>query len=531
LRVGVYVGSRSATGWLLIVPQFALGLAGCLLATYLIGLAVHIAAVAPFPYPIHYEDGPLLNGALALLSGRNLYPDNSAPPYLSSVYPPLHYLPFAGLIALFGPNLVPLRLLCLASTLTLTLLIHHWVRWSTGKPVAGLVAASTLLTFFPVANWAAAARADTLAVLFSLTGAYLVDRYSRGHVLWLAIPLFVLAFFTKQNQLAAAAATVLYLLTVAPWRALRFGTAYAVGIAVPFLLVDLLTGHGLYRHLIEYNAAQPHWLWRGRQMLKTYLLSYSGYLLIAIGGAASFLMQRRAPFLGIYLATSLLFTATVVSDGADFNHYIETAAVTSLLVGITLGNCLSSRLPWLKLVVASLLVVQVGLRVPSVLPDLYAPWAYVLDVSGRGAGTAEPPLWLGTPNPTVRESGARLVDTLRATRGPVMMELAGFAALAGHPMELDDPYIFASLSRAKMWQQQSLLERISAGEFSILVLLVDVRPAGFRHTRLTDEMVQAIREAYRLEETLEYPALEGPTFYIYRPVAGHTQPIAGMWRN
>lgn len=531
MQVGVCVKPRSGIRRLATASRVALWLVGAGLCLYLAGLALHLAAAIPFPYPTHYEDGPVLNAALTLARGGTLYPDNSSPPYVSSIYTPLHYLPFALLVALVGPNLAAARLLCLFNTALLALVLYRWVSWRTSRPAAALLSVAVLFTFLPVANWAAAARADTLAVAFSMAGGYLVDRYWHRRGLWLAIPLLVLAFFTKQTQVAAAAAAGLYLLAVAPRRALGFGALYLAALGIPFLLLDLLTGHGLYRHVVEYNSVQPHWWWRGKQLFKTYVLSYAGYLAIALGGAPALLRHGRIPFPAVYLATSLLSTATVISDGADFNHYIETATVTSLLVGVSLGRVLPSRFPTLKLAVSAVLALQVATRVPSVLPGVYAPWAYSPDAAGRGTGISEAPLWLGTPTRAARETGDELIAEIRSARGPVLTEMSAFATLAGQPAELDDPYIFTALSRANKWQQYPILERLRSGQFSLIPLLVDIRPPGFRHTRLTDEMVEAIRSSYRLEKTLAYPMLEGPRVYIYRPAAGGEPPVVGTRRE
>lgn len=497
------------------------------LSVYIAGLAIHLTTVIPFPYPVHFEDGPVLNAALTLARGDNVYVDNSSPPFVSSNYMPLYYIPYAILVGLHGPNLGALRLLCLLNTILLGLVIYRWISWRTESREAAIIATAMLFTFFPVANWGAAVKADTMAVLFSMVGAYLVDRYARGWGFWLSVPLLALAFFTKQTQVAAASAAILYLLLRSPLRAIRFGLLYVTTIAVPFLAIDLLTGHGLYRHVVEYNSSQAHWFWRGKQLLKTFLLNYSGYLLVAVGSAFWLLKQYRMPLPVIYFCTSFLTTATVISDGADFNHYLETATVASLLVGLGLGQLvLHSRFPLLKLTVLVILTIQVALRVPSVLPGMYAAWAYTPETTGRGAGILEPPLWLGTPTKTVQLTGDQLLKEIQLSQGPVLVELSAFAALAGRPIELDDPYIFASLSRSNKWLQEPVLEKLRKREYSLVALLVDVRPAGSHHTRFTDEMIEAIRTNYRLEKSLAYPVLEGPLVYLYRPNSRDHSPLA-----
>ena len=494
----------------------AIWLIGASLSLYLAGFVLHLAATISFPYPIHFEDGPLLNAAINLAQGKNIYVANSSPPYISAIYTPLHYLVFVPIVALFGPNLAAIKLFCLLNTLLLALLIYHWVAWRTASREGAVIAAVALFTFFPVANWAAVAKADTLAVLFSIAGAYIVDRYHpRG--LWLSALLLALAFFTKQTQVAAASAVCLYLLLYTPKLAIRYGILFGALVSIPFFTIDLLTNHGLFLHTIEYNLSQHQWLWRGKQILRTFLISYSGYLLIAASGGLAILKNGRIPLPLIYLATSFLSTVTVISDGADFNHYIEVVAVTSLLVGIAIGRTFQSNVSSLKLFVLVLLAIQIATRLPSVMPGIYMPWSYVPESEGRSAGIAEPPLWLNTPTHAVQATGSQIISELNAAPGQVLAELSAFAALVGKPIELDDPYIFASISRSNRWDQTPILEKLRNGDYDLLALLVDVRPADFHHTRLTDEMVEAIRSNYKLEKILAYPVLEGPRIFLYRP--------------
>ncbi len=484
---------------------------------YLAGLSAYLFAVIPHPYPTHFEEGVILNAALALARGGNIYPDNSSPPFLATIYTPLHYLLFSVPAAVLGPNLVAPRLISLLSTLLLALVVYRWVAWRGSDRRMALFAPGILLTFFPVANWAAAARADTTAVLLSMTAAYLVDRHFQDRRLWLAIPLMALAFYTKQSQLASPAAAALFLMMVAPSRALRFGMAYLAAVAVPFLAIDLITGHGLYQHVFDYGRAQPPWIWRAKQMLKAYMVSYAGYLLLAISGAAALMRAGRVPFLALYLATSFLGAVSVLASGSDFNHFMENAAVLSVAAGIGLARAVSSKATALRMGCVALLAAQLALRVPSTVPWLPAPWLAMPDGEGRGVGVSEPPLWLGIPAPEARRTGDRLVEELAAARGPVLSELTAFAVLAGRPSVLDDSFMFTALARLGKWAQEPVLQQLETGEIALVALLVDVRAPGVHHTRLTDEMIGAIRDRYRLVERLPFPGLEGPFFYLYRP--------------
>ncbi len=520
MRIEAPVGAVRPLPWVFVSWQPALWVAGGLLALYLAGLALYLATLIPYPYPIHFEEGIVLNGTFTLAQGGDLYKDNSSPPYMATVYAPLHYLIFLPMMLLAGPNIPALRLVSLLSTILLALLIYRWVSWRTDNRLAALFAAGILLTFFPVIHWAAVVKGDSTAVLFSVAGGYVVDRYARKPGLWWAVPLFALALFTKQTQLAAPLAAGLYLLLVSPRRALRFGAAFVAAVGVPFILLDLLTNHHLYVHTVGYNEAQLPWVWRGKQLFKSYIFTYSGYIVLAVASSLALFRRSLASFPAIYLVASFLGTGSVVAAGSDFNHFMENAAVLSLLAGIGLARALSSRLPWLPLGASLLLAAQLTMRVPSVASALPSPWLPVPDEAGRQAGNSEPPLWVTTPTPEGRETADHLISEIAAARGPVLVELCAFATLAGRAPVMDDPFMFSALNRTGKWSQSPMVSQLQQGKIALVALLIDVRPQDVHYSRLTDQMIDAIRNRYHLVETLPFPGLEGPQLYIYRPVDG-----------
>ena len=77
--------------------------------------------------------------------------------------------------------------------------------------------------------------------------------------------LFALAFYTKQSAISGAAATTLWLLA-RDWRTgMRFGITLAALVLVPFGLGTLLTGGGLFEHLVGYHEL-PH---TGRRFMRS----------------------------------------------------------------------------------------------------------------------------------------------------------------------------------------------------------------------------------------------------------------------
>jgi hypothetical protein len=520
VRITAYPERYYATGWSESIARRAVLLVIGTLVVYLVGLSMQLIATVAFPYPIQYEDGPIISGGQALLHGEELYSDNTQPPYVVSNFPPLYYLADALAQALAGEGLAGPRLLSLASSLLLALVIYRWVTWRTSSRTAALLAAGTLLTLYPIANWMASARVDALATLFGLTGVYVVDRHARDRALWLAVPLMAMAFYTKQTQLAAPLAAGLYLLAISPRRAVRFGSAYLVTLAVPFIALDVATGHRFYHHMIDYNTVQSLWPWRAKQLIKSFLLSYWGYVTIAAVSMLDMLRHARIPLSSIYLVFAAAAAAlTVGGTGSDFNHFIELCAVLSLMVGIGIGAVLKSDRTLLRSTVLGVLLLQLAMRVPSVIPGSSVPWLPI-SMESRGAGFSEPPLWQNWPTSAALSAGDRLMVELARSADPILLEQPAFAFLAGRRPLMDDPFIFTAAARAGQWDQGPLLSNLRRGEVGLVAISIDVRPANVHHTRLTDEMIAAIRENYSLVEVIPYPLLEGPFLYVYRPAPG-----------
>src|SRR5512145_577297 len=72
-------------------------------AALLVCLRYQLLAV-PHPFSLDYGEAPLVDQAMRLASGQNIYrTDFSAPPYTISNYPPLYVAVLSVCVKLFGP--------------------------------------------------------------------------------------------------------------------------------------------------------------------------------------------------------------------------------------------------------------------------------------------------------------------------------------------------------------------------------------------------------------------------------------------
>ncbi|GIW08413.1 MAG: hypothetical protein KatS3mg060_3218 [Dehalococcoidia bacterium] len=214
----------------------------------LVTLALGIV-VALRPTEALYGEGIVLSQALAVASGRPLYPPLGEPPYAVTAYTPVYYLVVAALSIVTGPSLVPGRLLSLAAFAVAASCIVLAVRPGAGR-AWGLLAAFAFLAQPAATEWIGLHRVDSLALAFSL-GGLLVG--VRGRILP-AAALLALGVLTKQTYLAAPAAMFAWLLLERRWRdATLLFIAFCVPLAAIVLALEAATGGNFLRHVVGAN--------------------------------------------------------------------------------------------------------------------------------------------------------------------------------------------------------------------------------------------------------------------------------------
>ena len=105
---------------------------------------IHALMALSHRYPLDYGEAPLIDQAMRLAAGQNIYrPDLSSPPYTISNYPPLYALSLAPFVKLFGPSFLAGRaisLLCtLASGAFLALIVYIHSQDHLAAVVTGLL--------------------------------------------------------------------------------------------------------------------------------------------------------------------------------------------------------------------------------------------------------------------------------------------------------------------------------------------------------------------------------------------------------
>ena len=501
-------------------------------------LAAALAALAPLAaHPVarmlsalesHWvqldnEEGALLWQAMELSRGHAIYRPLDTPPFVAGTYPPLYMALAAPFVDADAPSFRAGRLItgsaavAVAAAIALTILIRR------RRPVEAILAALLFLCTFEVNNWIAYFRVDMLALAFSVAGVALlaVVRHPHPGVRVAALAFFVLAFLTKQTQLAAPAAVVLWLGAREGWRpAARFALAFAASLAVALVGLAAATRGQFLLHAFAYNTntwfARDVWVWL-RHVWRFYPgIVVAGTVVLAAAAAWPRRGARDAgpradnPWaaspLPWYMVTSLVHIVAIGKQGSAENYLLEPLAAWALGIGDLLAWLLAAAATATPPAAASARRVLMRAAPLAVCAALLFQGVHAHRVRhmvfSRGPVTQQESVAFG--------AAARAV---RAEKGDTWCELAMLNLLAGRSPHLQ-PFIMSELARQGRWDQAPFLADLDRRRFALVVTAFDVF-SGDATNVYTPEMLRALRANYR-PDRIE----RGWTwnYHLYRPL-------------
>jgi hypothetical protein len=450
---------------------------------------LHAVLALSFRYSIGYGEAPLVDQAMRLASGQNIFrSDLSSPPYTVSNYPPLYPLLVSPFVKLFGPSYLPGRIISLLSTLASGVFLALIVHIHSHDRLAAAVTTLLFLAIRYVVGWSPAARVDMLAMALSTAALYVVARWPtswRG-VLGSSL-LLVAAVYTRQSHGLAAPLAAFVWLLAHDWRqALRLRSGQAARMAalvggvglVLFVGLNALTQGGFYFNIVtanvnEFDWERVRWWWRD--------LRETASILLVLGGVALLLTPRRVrawPLLVPYLIGSCLSALTIGKIGSSVNYLLELCAALCLVAGILLAW--SRKHEWLRASLLILLTLQAGQLIKTTLnePVEWLKWRL------RPAKELEDLEWI-----------------VQTSQGPVLAdEFMGMLTLNGQPLYIQ-PFEVTRLADAGLWDQTDLLTDIRNQEFPA-ILIYHCPWYDIYKERWTPEMISAIMDHYAATDFL-----------------------------
>jgi len=412
----------------------------------------HAGATLRSPWSGDYGEGCTLAMAQLLAERGNYFPDLTDYPFFVANYPPAFLSVVALTQEVLGPSLFVPRLIALVATLGLLAVLFDTLRWMLEAWAPAL--AFTVLFVMPwfVTTWAALARVDTTAFLLSLAGLSIVLRRGPGAGAWPALPLFWLAFFTKQNALLAPAAVLLDLGLARDRRFGRVLAAYALPLVALFSLLVLATHGSAWWHLVVYTAASTYeWGRMGESYVQLAVIG-GPLLLLAWAGEAlapAAFRKRTGRILLLYFGLNLAGLATIAKAGAAQNYFIEPWLAAVLLAAWALRCLLRQGGPWLR-----------------------SAWPACLAVAAATANYAYPSLDR-LPHELHHPENARAFVALdrlvRDTPGPVLSENLSVLVLARRRVLLE-PFGVKLLAENGLFRPDRLVRDCEAGLFPLVVV-------------------------------------------------------------
>jgi hypothetical protein len=435
-----------------VVPLKRLG------AVFLVAVLAHgtwsfvkqASSVLSSPWSRDYGEGCTLAMAQLLAAHGNYFPGLADYPFLVANYPPF----FVSLVALgqrvLGPSLFFPRLLAFLATLGILAVLFATLRRLLGAVAPAL--AFTLLFVMPwfVTTWAALARVDTTAILLSLAGLSVVLRRGTGPTAWPALPLFWLAFFTKQNAIVAPAAVLLHLALERDRRFFRPLLAYALPLGALSGVLVLATHGGAWRHLVLYTAAASYeWKRMGECYLQLAVIAAPLLLLAtaAVAVAPAAFREATGRILLLYFGLNLAGFATIAKEGAAQNYFLEPWLATVLLGAWALRG-LGER----------------SLRLRTLWPAVVAAAAAVANYAYPSLDRLPQAL----RRPENAEEFVVLTRLVHETPGPVLSENLSVLVLDRRPVLLE-PFGVQLITERGLFRPDRLVRDCEAGRFPLVV--------------------------------------------------------------
>jgi hypothetical protein len=331
-------------------------------------------------------------------------------------------------------------------------------------------------------------RVDMLAISLSFLGVALVVK-SLQRPAWLAVamPVFVLAVYTKQTALSAPAAALIVSLALNPRPTI---IAAVLGSTLGFIGLGWLewkTSGRFAQHIITYNINTLSLDFLIRNVVRFWRY---GFLVLSAVGALALLWRdyvppfeggpshrwTRAQFVIALVTLWLVFaTATLLSAakvGASVNYFIEFFHICALPVGILMSHCWQdiaekrSR-PGKADIGLVLLILAVGLA-----------GQVALDYPYRHRQLDDPELT------AVQQS---LTAKIARAQRPVLSDDMVLLLRAGREVPIE-PEIFKELTVTDKWDQASFVQLVLNHTFEFVIIN--------KEWLYTDQMLAAITEAY-----------------------------------
>lgn len=430
-------------------------------------------------------DPEILNQAWRMAQGKEIYRGIDSLPLAFAAYTPLYYALVALLLKLTGLSFLPAKLVSFLSAVSIGWALAILSRGWQGNGRAVLRAACILFLIPAFLYNAARCHPQMLSVALSVWSLVFFVRRRWLDTVIISPLLAILAFYTKQTQVALPLAMVVYLGFRNRRWLLPYLATLMVGGVLPFLWLQKLSAGYFFFDTVQLARLRYDVL-----QVPPVFLHHAGPLLIfmvmALAASWRRLKQGQWEPVDCYLAVCLVVTLVSLGRlGAHGQYVLELLVVTMISLMQTWSSVsIRNKDMWVTLQILFLLT--------------YAPLFIVVEE--------------GLRDTAANRAARRVYPLIEGGTGPILSQQGSFALFGRGEISVQ-LFHFTALSRAGLWDQGLLLREIHKRTFSWVITefpLEGSRLTDDDRERFTPEMLDALRANYR-------PRVAFFPYYLYSP--------------
>jgi len=411
---------------------------------------------------IDYSEGFNMWNAHLFGTGQWQWDALKGPPFNALFYTPVWYMIMGRVTNIFGDSLVVGRIFNLLTFAGCLILVFLIVRYFTRSKIYGLIGAALPLMSSYMVAWSMFPRVDMLAIMFELAGIYVIIRFENSRWLWLSIPLFVLAFYTKQSLVAFVAAACLYLFIRNRKQGLIYGGILTGTVLSILGIANLLTHGDFFKQVVTYQQSE---IYSGTtSVIEKVIIIVVPILVMGIVYA----WKNKTSLLGLSVMVALVMNTLVLflHTGGNYNYFFEFVFALSLASGVFIQQIIKNR------------------------KEFYI-WLFAFSIAGL-IGVI-PNLTLVDATYSLRAKQAETI--IRDATYPILTENAQLVVDAGK-MPYDEPFVYSNLARLGYFDGNIVLNDLKTNKIEYVITQSDL--PEIRSYRFSEEVQQAILDNYHI---------------------------------
>jgi hypothetical protein len=460
----------------------------------------------PYPFQLDSEEGFLLNQALLLSKGQTIYKPLDHYPFVVGNYGPVYPLLNVVPLLFFEPSLSYGRFISFLAFLGIVILMIRLVDHEVRNALFALLSPLLFIATYDLYEWIAYMRVDLLAICLSLCGLTLIASGERLSFKVGAIACFVLALYTKQTELAAPLACIVYLILKERIRGVRFGLLLLLSVLAVFTLLNLITRGEFFKHTVVYNAnifdiwQLKRWILHIVRFNKFYLLGITVTIVYYLMNRLRTRSTSSIDLFALYFLFALISIFGIAKKGSAPNYLLEPYVAFSLFFCINAARLMELTRQNTRLIAGKVAYALLTTLVLVHCVNLYL-WM---------------PALLSPHNPDASDyrKGDLALTYFLASGDEIISEMPIFNIMSNKPV-LFQPFIMAQLASEGKWDETPLIADVARQRFSLILTTQDLSRESDFFFRYSRAFVHAANRSYQLDNKLDFG--RGLKYFLYVP--------------